>query len=134
MSPELLQSSALLLTACLFGGMVFFSTGFAPVLFKQLELEQVRPLLRGTFPYYYLVIIVLSGLATLVAAPVSITTTAILASVCASTIFARQILMPMINDATDAGDKKRFATLHGLSVVIQLIQIAVCGWAVVILS
>ena len=114
--------------------MVFFSTGFAPVLFKQLELEQVRPLLRGTFPYYYLVMIVLSGLATLVAAPVSITTTAILASVCASTIFARQILMPMINDATDAGDKKRFATLHGLSVVIQLIQIAVCGWAVVILS
>ena len=43
---------ALLVTATLFGGMVFFSFGFAPVLFKQLPMDKVRPLLRGTFPYY----------------------------------------------------------------------------------
>ena len=41
---------ALLLAATLLGGMVFFSFGFAPVLFAQLPMEQVRPLLRGTFP------------------------------------------------------------------------------------
>ena len=134
MNPEILQNSALLLTACLFGGMVFFSAGFAPVLFKQLGIEQVRPLLRGTFPYYYWAIIALSGIATVVAATVSLTPALILAGVCISTVFARQILMPMINAATDAQDKKRFGTLHGLSVILQLIQIAVSGWALVILS
>ena len=41
---------ALLMTAMLFGGMTFFSFGFAPVLFKQLPMDKVRPLLRGTFP------------------------------------------------------------------------------------
>ena len=114
--------------------MVFFSAGFAPVLFKQLGIEQVRPLLRGTFPYYYWAIIALSGIATVVAATVSLTPALILAGVCISTVFARQILMPMINAATDAQDKKRFGTLHGLSVILQLIQIAVSSWALVILS
>lgn len=133
-----METAALLLTACLFGGMVFFSFGFAPVLFKQLPIAEVRPLLRGTFPYYYAAVIVVALVATLVAVLVSETfgrgPAILLASIAFSTIAARQILMPMINQATDQGDKKRFARLHGLSVVIQLVQIALSGWAVVLLA
>lgn len=51
----------LLMSATLLGGMVFYSFGFAPVLFAQLPMERVRPLLRGTFPYYYLAVIGLSA-------------------------------------------------------------------------
>ena len=51
----------LLLAALTFGGMTFFSFGFAPVLFAQLPMEKVRPLLRGTFPYYYLSVAGLSA-------------------------------------------------------------------------
>ena len=45
-----------------------------------------------------------------------------------STVPVRQLLMPAINRATDAGDRRRFGWLHGLSVVITLAHIAVCGW------
>ncbi|MEM9477898.1 MAG: DUF4149 domain-containing protein [Pseudomonadota bacterium] len=63
--------AALLLTATLFGGMVFFSFGFAPVLFAQLPMDKVRPLLRGTFPHYYLAVIALAAIAAAVTFTVS---------------------------------------------------------------
>jgi len=125
---------ALLVTATLFGGMVFFSFGFAPVLFKQLPMEKVRPLLRGTFPYYYLVVIAVSALAMAVALAVSPLAAGLLGGIAISTLYARQILMPQINAATDRGDDSSFKRLHGVSVVIQLIQIGMAGWAVALLG
>ena len=125
---------SLLLAATLFGGMVFYSFGFAPVLFAQLPMERVRPLLRGTFPYYYLAIIGLSVVAALAAMLVSGLAALLLGLVAISTVYARQILMGQINAATDRGDQAAFKRLHGLSVVIQLIQIGIAGWAVVLLA
>lgn len=129
-----MSTTALLLSACLFGGMSFFSFGFAPVLFKQLPVAQVRPLLRGTFPYYYLAIIGFALLAALVAIPSSILAAVLLGLIFISTVAARQLLMPAINRATDTNDKKRFNLLHGLSVLVQLIQIGLCGWSVALLA
>ena len=43
--------------------------------------------------------------------------TAVIASV------ARQILMPAINAARDAGAKLRFDRLHGLSVALNMVQL-----------
>ena len=125
---------ALLMAAMLFGGMTFFSFGFAPVLFKQLPVDKVRPLLRGTFPYYYLAVIGMSAVATASAIVVSGRATIVLSIILISTIYARQILMSQINAATDRDDKTMFKRLHGLSVVIQLVQIGLAGWAVVLLS
>jgi len=125
---------ALLATATLFGGMVFFSFGFAPVLFAQLPMDRVRPLLRGTFPHYYLAVIALSGLAALVAIPVSGMAAALLGAIFLTTVYARQDLMGRINAATDRGDSRAFGRLHGLSVVIQLVQIGLAGWAVALLA
>ncbi|MEL7027471.1 MAG: DUF4149 domain-containing protein [Pseudomonadota bacterium] len=126
--------AALLAAALLFGGMTFYSFGFAPVLFKQLPMEQVRPLLRGTFPYYYLAVIGLSALATLLAVFISVLAAFLLATILASTIYARQILMYQINDASDRDDKAAFGRLHGASVGIQLIQIGISAWALVLLT
>ncbi|WP_284264164.1 DUF4149 domain-containing protein [Roseicyclus amphidinii] len=125
---------ALLATAGLFGGMIFFSFGFAPVLFAQLPPDRVRPILRGTFPFYYLAVIALAGLAALAALPVSPPAAALLAGIAASTLYARQDLMGRINAATDRGDRRAFGLLHGLSVVIQLVQIGFAGWAVALLA
>ncbi|MEM8823886.1 MAG: DUF4149 domain-containing protein [Pseudomonadota bacterium] len=124
----------LLLAALLFGGMTFFSFGFAPVLFAQLPEAQVRPLLRGTFPYYYLAVIALSGVTALAAAFVSTPAAIIIGSICVTTLYARQILMPRINAASDAGDKRAFGLRHGASVVLQLIQIGLAAWALVLLA
>lgn len=125
---------ALLLSATLLGGMVFYSFGFAPVLFAQLPMERVRPLLRGTFPYYYLAVIGLSALTALAAWFVSPLAAGLFAAIALSTVYARQVLMAQINAATDRGDKKAFGRLHGASVVIQLIQIGLAGWAVVLVA
>lgn len=125
---------ALILTALLFGGMTFYSFGFAPVLFRQLPMDQVRPLLRGTFPYYYLAVIGVGAIATAATLAVDVFAGTLLGAITLSTIYARQILMLQINAATDRGDKRAFGMLHGLSVVIQLIQIGLAGWAVVLLA
>ena len=122
------------MAAMLFGGITFFSFGFAPVLFKQLPVDKVRPLLRGTFPYYYLAVIGMSAVATASAMVVSGRATIVLSVILISTMYARQILMSQINAATDRDDKTMFKRLHGLSVVIQLVQIGLAGWAVVLLS
>lgn len=51
-----------------------------------------------------------------------------MAAVAVTTVLVRQILMPAINRATDAGLRERFKWLHGLSVVITLGHIAATGW------
>lgn len=51
-----------------------------------------------------------------------------------TTIFARQILMPAINQATDSTKAIRFKVLHGVSVAITLFHIAVAGYVIVRLS
>jgi hypothetical protein len=125
---------ALLAAAALFGGMVFFSFGFAPVLFAQLPAAEVRPLLRGTFPWYYLAVIAASGLAAALAFTVSGLAAVLLAAICATTVYARQDLMGRINAATDRGDTRAFGRLHGASVILQLGQIGLAGWAVALLA
>ena len=124
----------LIATAALFGGMVFFSFGFAPVLFAQLPEDRVRPLLRGTFPYYYLAVIGASALAALLAVFVAPLAALLLAAICATTVYARQDLMGRVNAATDRGDRRAFGRLHGLSVGLQLVQIGAAGWALLLLA
>ncbi len=53
---------------------------------------------------------------------------AVMAALALSTVPVRQILMPAINRATDAGLRQRFKWLHGLSVVVTLGHIAATGW------
>ncbi|MGB7431934.1 MAG: DUF4149 domain-containing protein [Ahrensia sp.] len=122
---------ALLLTATLFGGMVFFTFGFTSVLFTQLTTEEVRPIMRGTFPYYYLVVIGLSAAAALAALVVSPAASGGLAAITVSALYERQILMPQINAATYADDQLRFKRMNDLSLVIQFVQIAIAALALI---
>lgn len=122
---------ALLTAALLFGGMTLFSFGFAAALFKVYGADAARQGIRGTFPYYYLFVVAAAVLAAAISLPVDVVSSAIFVFIALSTLYARQILMHQINAATDAGDKGRFGRLHGLSVVLQLVQIGLAAWAVV---
>ncbi len=51
-----------------------------------------------------------------------------MAAVAISTVPLRQVLMPAINRATDAGQRQRFKWLHGLSVLVTLGHIGATGW------
>ena len=113
-----LPVAALLLVAFLFGGMLLFSAGFAAFLFKHLPPGDVRMLLRKVFPPFYLFVIFSSGLAVALYWSFDQINAAMMAGVMLTTVAARQILMPAINQATDSGNKRRFIWLHGFSVIL----------------
>ena len=123
--------------ACLLGGMLFFPSVVAPVVFKALPEEQAGAFLRAMFPRYYSFIILLgvaacvsyalaeSGRGGSVFAP----TVGITGLVVVSTLWVKQSLLPKINAARDAelaGDASAgasFNIMHRLSVVINMVQL-----------
>lgn len=122
---------SILVTALLFGGMVLYSFGFAAFVFTALPAETAGSLIRRAFPHFYLFVLAASVIAALGTMSNDWVAAGILATIAATVLFARQILMPAINAATDAGAKSRFKTLHTASVLITLAHIV--GAAVVLL-
>jgi len=133
---DLARAASLLVTAWLFGGMLLFAAGFAAFLFKVMPVAEARMLIRKAFPPFYLFVIgaaVMAALLQMLAGghPQAV---AILLLIGLTTVPARQGLMPAINRATDCGNRKRFALLHGLSVLITLAHIAGAGTVLIWLA
>jgi hypothetical protein len=124
----------LLVTALLFGGMVLYSFGFAAFVFNALPPETAGPLIRRAFPHFYLFVLASSAGAAAIALPFDPVSSAILMAIAVTTILARQVLMPAINTATDAGAKTRFKVLHSLSVLITLAHIGAVALVLVRLA
>jgi len=122
------HSLAVLLTALLFGGMTLYSFGFAAILFTALPAPSAGATLRRAFPWFYVFVVVTAGLAAMVWWSNDAVAAAVMAAVALSTVPVRQLLMPAINRATDAGDRKRFKWLHGVSVLVTLSHIVASGW------
>ena len=131
---ELARPAGLLVTAWLFGGMFLFAAGFAAFLFTVMPVAEARTLIRKAFPPFYLFVIGTAVLAGLLLATSHPQDAGLLALIAATTIPTRQMLMPAINRATDRGDRKRFAVLHGVSVLITLAHIAIAGTVLVRLA
>lgn len=119
----------LLAAALLFGGMTLYSFGFAAFLFTALPPDRAGPLIRRAFPHFYLFVIATAAAAAALLWPSDRPAALALAAIALTTVPNRQVLMPAINAATDAGAKRRFAALHGLSVAVTLAHIAAAGWA-----
>ena len=126
--------AALLSSSFIFGGMLLFSVSFSAFLFKSLPPAEASALIRKAFPSFYLFVFVTSIVAALLALTSSLYSASILALIALTTIPTRQILMPAINAATDAKNKRRFLVLHGLSVVITLGHIVATGFVIVDLA
>ena len=122
--------TTLLLTSLLFGGMVLYSFGFAAFVFNALPASTAGPLIRKAFPHFYVFVFAAAALATVLSFFFDAVSAGILAVIAVTTVFARQVLMPAINRATDTQEKTRFKVLHTVSVFITLAHIA--GAAVVI--
>lgn len=124
----MLLSIAVLSTALLFGGMALYAFGFAAFLFTALPAATAGAALRRAFPWFYAFVIATAALAAAAWWPTNAHFAALMAAVAASTVPVRQVLMPAINRATDAGQRQRFKWLHGLSVLVTLAHIAAAGW------
>jgi hypothetical protein len=129
MSP--LAAIALVSAAMLFGGMAFFAACVAPVAFARLPPEWAGRFIRGIFPLYYLWVLGTAAAAAFALLPIRVPDALALAAVAAVTAWLRQSLMPRINalsDAAQAGDaaaRAAFDRLHGVSVRVNLVQMAV---------
>ena len=106
------------------GMMIFFSFVLAPMIFKILDAENASKFVRKIFPYYYFVNLIFLTIATIIFFFTSslgidfyITLTLVL-----SFIFAQFLLMPLINKLKDNNQEKKFKYAHGLSVIINFVQ------------
>lgn len=118
--------------ALTFGGMTFFSAVMAPLVFTKLPFNTAAAFIRQVFPWYYLTMGATTLTALMASAPrasgPAMWETALTALVLAGFVYARQVLMPLINRARDAqvagatGAALRFKRLHRTSVVINGVQ------------
>ena len=104
--------------------MLFFSFAIAPVIFKSLDETNARNFIRKIFPYYYSINLILSILA-LICFFISKSFNFDFYLILIVTIlfaFSNFLLMPIINRFRDSKETKKFHFSHGLSVVINLVQ------------
>ena len=121
----MLGQFALYLTAIILGAMIFFSFVVAPITFKLLDEENSRKFIRGIFPFYYLLNLTLSFVASVsffLDQNLSIDFS-LMASVSVLFAISNFILMPMINKFRDNNEDKKFKISHFISVIINFIQL-----------
>ena len=121
----MLGQSALYLTAIILGAMIFFSFVVAPTTFKLLDEENSRKFIRGIFPFYYLLNLTLSFVASVLFFLNQNLSIDFLLMASVSVLFAISnfILMPMINKFRDNDEDKKFKISHFISVIINFIQL-----------
>ena len=129
---EVIQIYILLL---LLGGMVFFPAVVAPAIFSSLDIKMSGMVLRRLFPNYYLFIIVLALMAGFLGKLISVATAACIFIVI-TTVLVRQILLPKINQWRDEelsgnlDSAKKFSLSHRLTVILNLLQMALIVYAI----
>lgn len=127
----MILSLAVLSTALLFGGMTLYSFGFAAFLFTALPAAMAGAALRRAFPWFYLFVIATAATSAVLWWSHDAASAVLMAAVAVTTVPLRQVLMPAINRATDAGQRQRFKWLHRLSVLVTLCHIGAAGWLLV---
>ena len=112
--------------------MLFFSFAIAPIIFKSLDEKNARNFIRNIFPYYYFINLILSILVIVIFISLKFygLNFYLILSVAILFAFSQFILMPMINKFRDNNETKKFNYTHGVSVVINIIQM---GFLVIIL-
>ena len=104
--------------------MLFFSFTIAPIIFKSLDEKNARNFIRNIFPYYYFINLILSILVIIFFVSMNFygLNFYLILSVAILFAFSQFILMPMINKFRDNNETKKFNYTHGVSVVINIIQ------------
>jgi Domain of unknown function (DUF4149) len=118
-----MNTAAVLVTSLLFGGTALFSFAFAAFLLKALPVDMARATIRRAFPHFYLFVIITAAIGAALFFGRNNFACYVLALISVTTIAARQVLMPAINNATDSKNRKRFGLLHGASVLVTLTHI-----------
>ena len=105
-------------------GIILFQTSvIAPSVFKYLNQNQMRDLLRAIFPKFFLYILLLASLSLVVGIldNVKFDIQTVIASLTIVLSILCYIIIPSTNEAKDKNNQKRFKFLHNLSVISTVI-------------
>ena len=121
----MIQQLILNLTSLTLGIMIFFSFVVAPVTFKFLDEQNSRRFIRGIFPYYYILNLLLSLTIVFLFAYIKNYSISffLIVAVCILFFISNFLLMPLINKFRDNKEDKKFKISHFISVLINFIQI-----------
>ena len=109
----------LVLSGIICGIILFQTSVIAPSVFKYLDQNQIRDLLRAIFPKFFLYILLLASLSLVVGIldNVKFDIQSIIASLTVVLSILCYIIIPFTNEAKDKNNQKRFKFLHNLSVI-----------------
>ncbi len=98
---------------------------FAPVTFKFLDEQNSRRFIRGIFPYYYILNLLLSLTIVFLFAYIKNYSISffLIVAVCILFFISNFLLMPLINKFRDNKEDIKFKYSHLISVIINFIQI-----------
>ena len=121
----MLEQLIFYLTSIILGMMMFFSFAVAPTTFKLLDEKNARSFIRGIFPIYYILNLIISLLAILIFIYIGDFSLNfyLMSSVGLMFIFSNFALMPLINKYRDNGQERKFKISHFISVLINFVQI-----------
>ena len=105
-------------------GIILLQTSVvAPSIFKYLDQNQTRDLLRAIFPKFFLFILLLASLSFVIGVlnSVKFDIQTIVASLTVVLSILCYIIIPSTNEAKDKNNQKRFKFLHNLSVISTVI-------------
>ena len=119
-----MEQISIYLSAGILGIMLFFSFVIAPIIFKSLDEKNARVFIRNIFPYYYSVNLGLCLVAITNYIYLGLIDLEFYLILTVGILFAISnfILMPLINNFRDNNQDNKFKYSHGLSVIINLIQ------------
>ena len=118
---------ALLIASSILGVMLFVSLVMLPVVVGTLTREMAGNFVRKLFPIYHSVLFLASQVAGLLAFTPHLKPIAFLCGLIFALHFV--LLTPAVNKASDAGNTNRFKTLHRLSVLVNVIVMALYAFA-----
>ena len=116
-------SLKLILSGIICGIILFQTSVIAPSVFKYLDQNQIRDLLRAIFPKFFLFILILTSLS-LVASildNIKFDIQTIIASLTLVLSILCYVIIPSTNEAKDKNDQNKFKFLHNLSVISTVI-------------
>ena len=113
----------LILSGIICGIILFQTSVIVPSMFKYLDQNQIRDLLRAIFPKLFLYILLLASSSLMVGLfdNVKFDIRTIIASLTVVFSILCYIIIPSTNEAKDNNNQKRFKFLHNLSVISTVI-------------
>ena len=113
----------LILSGIICGIILFQTSVIVPSMFKYLDQNQIRDLLRAIFPKLFLYILLLASSSLVVGLfdNVKFDIRTIIASLTVVFSILCYIIIPSTNEAKDNNNQKRFKFLHNLSVISTVI-------------